>query len=472
MAEPGDRRSRTDASGAAALIMALAIAAYTAFSVGLFSDGDTSWHLAAGKLILENWSVPDSDPFSYTFKGQPWVAHEWLAEVLMAAAYAVGSWSGLALLFGAAMGTLLLIMGLELRRWLALRHMVIVLVPVLLVLVPFTLARPHVLAWPLLAGWTILLLRAREAGRAPPLPWALLMIAWANLHGSFVMGLVLTAAFALEALVHEEDRRGAFARWSLFGAASAVCALLTPHGIHGFLFPLQVSAMKSLPLIYEWRRTDPAEDWFFVAALAAMLLLLLVRRPRMSPVRMALLAGLVYLSIAHLRHQAVIAILAPLLLAGPLAGEERDQKPKLGRVGALFGVGMLLLAAIRLPLPFERKDSQSQPGAAIERLPAELKGQRVLNTYGFGGPLIMAGIAPFIDGRADMYGDDFKFEHQRIVDGDRGAFARAAGKWGISWTILAPDEELVAVLDRTPSWKRIYADRWAVVHVRTNPPTR
>jgi hypothetical protein len=466
MAERGEKRGRADASAIAALMTAIAIAAYTAFSVGLFSDGDTSWHLAAGRMILDSWSVPDTDPFSYTFKGRPWVAHEWLSEVVMAAAFAAGSWSGLAFLFGAAMGVTLLIIALELRRWLTVRHMIIVLVPILLMLVPFTLARPHVLAWPLLAGWTLLMLRAREKERAPPLPWALLMILWANLHGSFVMGLVLTGAFALEALLHAEDRRRVFLQWGAFGIASALCALLTPHGIHGFLFPLQVSAMKSLPLIYEWRRTDPAQDWFFVTALCAMLLLLLIRRPRVSPVRLVLLGGLVYLSIAHLRHQAVIAIIAPLLLARPLGREEAAQRLPFRTAAAAFGIGMLLLAAVRLPVPFVRKDSESQPIAAIRSLPAELRSQRVLNTYSFGGPLIIAGIEPFIDGRADMYGDDFKFEHQRIVDGDPEAFARAARQWGVRWTILAPDEELVALLDRSPGWRRIYADRWAVVHLR------
>jgi hypothetical protein len=466
MAEGGKVRVGADASTIAAIIIAAAIAAYTAFSVGLFSDGDTSWHLAAGKLILDTWSVPAADPFSYTFKGKPWIAHEWLAEAIMAAAFAAGSWSGLAFLFGAAMGINLLIMGMELRRWLSPRHMIIVLVPILLVLVPFTLARPHVLAWPLLAGWTVLLLRARQAGRAPPLPWALLMIAWANLHGSFVVGLVLTGAFALEALAHEKDRRQALIGWGAFGAASALCALLTPHGIYGFLFPLQVSAMESLPLIYEWRRTDPEQDWFFVTTLSAMLLLLLVRRPRMSPVRLLLLGGLVYLSIAHLRHQALIAILAPLLLAQPLGREEAEHRLPLRTAAAAFALAMLALAAFRLPIPFVRKDSGSQPLGAIQGLPAELRSQRVLNTYGMGGPLIMAGIEPFIDGRADMYGDAFKFEHQRIVDGDAEAFARAARQWDIKWTILAPDEELVALLDRTPGWTRIHADRWAVVHLR------
>jgi hypothetical protein len=183
-------------------------------------------------------------------------------------------------------------------------------------------------------------------------------------------------------------------------------------------------------------------------------------------VRVVLLAGLVYLSIAHLRHQAVLGILAPLLLAQPFGREASGAGLRLRVVAAGFALAMLALAAVRLPVPFARQQGGSQPIAAIQRLPSELRGQRVLNTYGFGGPLIMAGIKPYIDGRADMYGDDFKFEHQRIVDGDAQAFARAVRQWGIGWTILAPDEELVASLDKATGWKRLYGDRWAVVHVR------
>jgi hypothetical protein len=255
-------------------------------------------------------------------------------------------------------------------------------------------------------------------------------------------------------------------RWGLFGAASLACALLTPHGFHGLLFPLQVSAMKSLPLIYEWRRTDPALDWLFLTALASMLLLLLLRRPRISPVRLLLLGGLVYLSLAHLRHQPVLALLAPLLLARPLSNGRSEETMPLRSMLIVLALGLLAVSAFRLSVPVRRDDSGSQPLTAINRLPAELRARPVLNTYGFGGPLIRAGIPPFIDGRADMYGDAFKFEHQRIVDGDAAALERAVRRWDIKWTILAPEEELVALLDRTPGWRRIYADRWAVVHVR------
>ena len=38
-------------------------------------------------------------------------------------------------------------------------------------LLPFMLARPHVLAWALLAIWVVALLRARESGGRLVWPW-------------------------------------------------------------------------------------------------------------------------------------------------------------------------------------------------------------------------------------------------------------------------------------------------------------
>lgn len=452
------------------LLFALAVAAYLAFAPALFNDGDTSWHLGAGKLILDTMSVPDTDPFSFTFAGRPWIAHEWLAEVMMAAAFAAASWGGLAVLTAGAVASLLMLLGAELRRWLPVSRVIIALTLVTATLAPFILARPHVLAWPILAGWTILLLRAREQHRAPSPFAALPMLLWANLHGSFVLGLFLAGCFAFEALLREQNRYRTFIDWAGFGLTALLLSLLTPHGLHGLLYPLQVSSMKALPLIMEWRRTDVFRDWPFVAIVIGTAALVLIRRPQLSPVRLILLAAVLYLAFSHVRHQPLVAILGALLLAEPLS---RSQHTTLPRATAdrkawplALGIGLLLIAAVRIPVALPRQDSASNPIAAIRSLPADLLGRPVFNSYGFGGPLILHGVRPYIDGRGDMYGDAFMLEHQRIILGDTVAFGRAADKWGIGWTLLAPDDPLVAALDRSAQWERRYADQWAVVHAR------
>jgi hypothetical protein len=463
---PSPLKSPAIRSGAAMIAFLLVVATYLAFSQAIFNDGDTSWHLAAGKLILDRLSVPHSDPFSFTFFGEPWIAHEWLAEVALAGALNSAAWAGVALLVAAAVAALMLIVSVEIGRWLPPQRVLAVLAALFAILGPFVLARPHVLAWPVLAGWTLILLRAREADRAPPLAWALLMLLWANLHGSFVMGLLLIGVFGLEALLATADRRRILLGWGSFGTASLFAALLTPHGPEGLLFPLQVSAMETLPLIAEWRATSLSEDKLFLLVIAATLVLLLYRRPRISMVRLGLLALLLFLAVTHARHQPVLAIIGVLILVKPLSrGATAPSAPPLKPLLLAGFSAFIVLAAVRLWIPLQRGDGATYPLSAIRSLPQELRSRPLLNSYSFGGPLILHGVRPFIDGRADLYGDRFVLGHHRIMGGDMAAFDAVSRKWGVRWTILEPGEPLVPLLDRKPGWRRFYADRWAVVHV-------
>jgi len=442
-----------------------AIVAAIAFSPAVFNDGDTSWHIVAGQWILRHQAVPTTDPFSFTFAGAPWHAHEWLAEVVMAALFALGGWTALAVMTAAALAALLLIIGRDAIRLLKPVHAVAIVVAVALVLMPFVVARPHVLAWPILATWTVLLLDAREKNRAPPLPLALLMIVWANLHASFLLGLGIAAFFALEALVYDGNRAKTLKEWGLFGLAALAACLVAPHPVSGLLYPLQVSQMQSLPLIGEWRATDLRQSPAFAIALVAAAATGIALRSRISPLRLLLLAGLGYLAIKHARHQPVFIIVGSLVL---IKGFGRARAPTASDGSALWKAGIIVvvvIAAVRATIPVERPDSDSNPLTAMAHIPPQLRNEPVLNSYAFGGSLILAGIRPYIDGRGDMYGDPFMFEHQRLMRGNMQEFRRAALRSQIKWTIISPLDPLSRSLDREPGWHRIYADRWAVIHV-------
>ena len=72
---------------AAAWIAGLAMLTLVLFNPAVLNDGDTFSHVAAGGWMLDHRAVLHQDPFSATRAGAPWVAHEWLSEVLLAAAY-------------------------------------------------------------------------------------------------------------------------------------------------------------------------------------------------------------------------------------------------------------------------------------------------------------------------------------------------------------------------------------------------
>ena len=133
----------------------------------------------------------------------------------------------------------------------------------------------------------------------------------------------------------------------------------------------------------------------------------------------------------------------------------------------LLALALLVVAAIglRLELPVDVASRHRQPLAAIGHVPAEVRGQRVFNYYNFGGPLIFSGIRPFIDGRADMYGDAFLEEYIAAQDGDPAAIDRVFRRYDIGWTIMPPRSPIVALL-RKRGWTQLHADERAVIQLR------
>jgi hypothetical protein len=450
--------------------LVLLVFAYVACSQSIFNDGDAYWPVGTGRWILDHWSIPVADPFSFTARGNAWTSHEWLSEILMAVAFGAGSWAGIGILFGAAVAATLLLVGLELKRFMRPLHAVAAVVLLFILLQPSLLARPHVLAWPMVTAWTLVLLRARAAHRAPPLAAVLLMLVWANVHASFAIGLVMVLFFALEALIEEGDRKQVIVRWGAFGLVSLLVTLANPSGLQGLLYAFQVSAMKTLPLISEWRSSSLSKDPLFFGMTALATLAVLLRRPRIPFPRLLLIAALFYLALAHARHQALFAIIS-LLLVAPAFGKDGTRERETGSEKSAYRAvaiiaALFVISALRLAIAIPHKDSPVFPGRAIASVPEALRSQPVLNAYDFGGALIFNGIAPFIDGRADMYGDAHTANAYAIERGDARRFASAVDKWNIRWAILHPTERLVAVLDRSPGWQRIYADKYAAIYTR------
>ena len=100
--------------------LAAAVIGYAVFLFApqVLNDGDTYSHIATGEWILLNSAVPTTDPFSYTFVGAPWVAHEWLSEVIMTLAFRVGGWNAVLILFAGATALAIGLLARHLARWL------------------------------------------------------------------------------------------------------------------------------------------------------------------------------------------------------------------------------------------------------------------------------------------------------------------------------------------------------------------
>jgi hypothetical protein len=442
----------------------------------LLSDPDTYSHIALGRWILDHHSVPTTDPFSANFRGAHWVAFEWLSQISFAGAHAVGGWLGVVALTAAAVATALgLLTRFLLREWQPNAVLVAVLCAFLLT-APHILARPHVLALPVMVAWIATLIRAVDTRAAPPWHALPLMMLWANLHGSFTFGLAMIAPIACDALWRAtgSERAVVFRQWFLFALLALGAACLNPYGPEMILVTFRTVALgAALTTVAEWRSQDFTHLGAFEIIMLGTFGFALFRGVTLPWLRIVMLFGVLHLALSQVRHADLLGLLAPIFLARPLAEQFKaiaaDGPPLAIRHGMLLPIAVLAalagataLASLRGIAPAAR----ITPENAIQSVQLAKAGP-VLNDYDFGGYLDFVGIAPFIDGRAELYGERYMLRHDRALSlQNLPDFMRLLDEYRIQATLLAPSTPAVGLLDRLPDWKRAYADDVAVVHVR------
>ena len=451
-----------------ALFAGLAAFALAAFSPGILNDGDTYWHIRAGEWMLAQGAVLRADIFSRSVAGAPWHTQEWLAEILMALSWRAG-WPGVHLLTASAAGTMAATVAFFVRKRIDLVPALLMVVLGLCCVTGSLLARPHILSLPLLAIWTAGLVIAREKNSAPSWWLVAVMPLWANLHGSFVFGLALAGALTVEAVIESKDRKQAALGWGLFLLAATASAVVTPFGLDTLIFPLKLSAMQGIAHIGEWQASDFSQLSPFAIALLAMLFVLGGGKVKMAPFRLLILLGLVWLALSHARHQMLAGVVAPILLAPSFATAwpaKNENQPPLFAV--LAGLAMMVLVFARLAVPVTRGDDPVSPVSALAHVPHFVRETPVVNDYSFGGYLIWNGVKPFIDSRADLYGDIFLQNYAAIISPDKDALAATLAQQHARWTIFPARAPVVKLLDAMPGWRRFYSDKLATVHVREN----
>ena len=467
----------------AAMPWLVAIAVYLLLMVlgnRLLGDADTYWHITLGRLILEHRALPTGEALSQTVHATHWVAYEWLSQIAYAAAYALGGWVAVAALTAAAAAAAFGLLARYLLKYWQPTPTLAAVLAALVLTSPHIMARPHVLALPLMVTWIAALIRAVDTAR-PPLWWLIpLMTLWANLHGSFIFGLAMTAVIAGEAiwLAPAPLRRGAAKHWIAFAALALGAACVNPYGPELILATIRILSLgQALSLIVEWRPHDFSKLGSYEIVVLAAMGLALWRGVRLPPFRILMLLGLLHFSLAQSRHADLLGMLAPLLLARPLALQfaalaATESVAALRRPWLAAAAGLALAGAVTGTSAARDSIAPAAaitPANAVNALTGVTRGP-ILNDYALGGYLDFVGIAPFIDGRTELYGEAFVVRYHRAVNLENLAdFLRLLDENRIEATLLLPATPAVALLDRLPDWRRVYADDVAVVHVR-HPP--
>lgn len=476
----------------------------------LFRDPGTFFHTVMGEQIWHSFQLPRTDPFSLTHGGRPWIAQQWLGEVLMYLTYACAQWDGLLLVTV----TLLAFLSAWLFRRL---HSAGLSLSLSLLIIAFYLAagshhyhvRPH-MASLLLFGITFARLSDYEAGRLKA--WRLwllvpLFILWTNLHGAVIGGLgtlgLAIAGWALSEIFLGISPVKNWKEWGiLLGLllAGISSVLVNPYG---WQMPQVWLAIMNSPAVHQTMEEHAslirAGTWpilllafFYVAALLGTL----PQRPRVT-----WLLPLVWLYLAWSRNRngPFFALAATLALADlfPHVRWAKWFSQKGSRIFALrapapaTGLGfrpvlpaLLLLAAglglqagsVRAPLLGHGWVEMNRNYWPVDFL-AELKscasgpGTPILNDMRFGGFLLFQDrrFRVFIDDRCELYGDQFLLEY---ATAQPAQIAKWIERYGFEIALAEPDSALDRYLRGQRQWKLRSRSPAAALYRRTGqaPP--
>lgn len=448
----------------------------------LLNDPDSYWHIVVGQWIVDHRAFPTRDPFSFTFAGAPWIAKEWLSQLLYAGAHAIAGWTGMVVLAAACVALAFALLTRFLMDDLRPPYAILFTAAAFMLAAAHVVARPHALAFPVMIAWVGGLVRAADGERTPPL-WLLpLMTLWANLHGEFTFGIMMVGAVGLDAIVSAPAAgRLRIARaWVGFGLLTLVAACITPYGWQSMLMTVRILDLgPALSIINEWKPADFSHLGGFELVILLGFGAALWRGVTLPPVRILIFLGLIHMALSHARSAELFGLIAPLVIARPLAVQfphiraEPREHAGAGTLAKLAAAMVAVLALVTVPVAAAlhyAPGPQITPAAAVAAL--EKAGvSRVLNDYNFGGYLVYRGIPTFIDGRTELYGGAFVDRYYNAITlSDLGEFEHLLKQYRIEATLLPPDDAAVAYLDRMPGWHRLYSDAIAVVHVRNATP--
>jgi hypothetical protein len=487
------RRWLIPSYGAILALAALATALLLRGARMFAHDGDGARHIRLGREILDGGQVLRADVLSHTRAGDPIVLHEWLSEVALAGADIAAGLPGVAvlaaLLFTVAVwGVYRSAEELGAPRPLALGACLLALLLHAIHLLP----RPHLFTTALAAVYMLLLLRFARTDRwSVLLPLPLLMVAWANLHGGFLLGFVLIGAFLAGALLGSSELAAGRRAARPLGVVLVACvaaSLVTPHGFELWTYTTGHLGTDDflLSVTEEFRSIDFHQGYgrAFLVVLFAGPGLWMTGRVRVS----WLGAGLYLFFAASALHSArniPLSALATLpwlavwaqealesgggaatSLLARLRRMDRDDRSLRPWGWALAGIGLVAWALGPGAARYQF-DPAVFPVRAVERLDGIGTSGHVFNQMHWGGYLLYAApeIPVFIDGQTDFYGEELAREYLVAVNGQAG-WRDVLDRHGVEWTLIGARQPLVQLLALDREWSPVYTDRVAVVYRR------
>jgi hypothetical protein len=437
--------------------------------------------LAMPVLLSLVVALPGVDTWTFTIEGMPWLDQQWLAQVVFSVVHAIGGWELLFILrAGLVAAALALLLAAMIERGAPPR------VAAMLALLAFLLAAPALALRPQLFAIVIFcallwIASVRWWRRYLDVVAVLLVVLWANVHGSFVLAPLVLGYVWLEDVVRDRPWRRSLAVL-LAGTAATV---VNPFGIGVWSYAASIGVDPVIrETVSEWQRTSPLTipGALFYASLIAMVVFLLVQRRTKDQVVLTdwlWVAGWGLIGAWAERGLAWWPFAAAFIAAGIIGRSigysgEPAAGPRPNRLNAI--VAVVLGAVVVLALPWWRPAdpltgrqgllSYAPSGLAQALAVAAEPGARVFTQQTWASWLEWAvpDARYFLDSRFELFPTSVFTVYEVIARGGDPALAQLEGL-GVDIVIVAPSSPLVATLDAA-GWRRAYEDGDGAVFMR------
>lgn len=221
------------------------------FALRRLDDFDTWWHMASGRWILQNHTVPHVDTLSFTVPQNEWINLQWLYDVLLVVVWNIGGASLLVIASAACFVATFALLSRHLGRHLGAVTSTLLMVWVAMTVNERFLIRPEMASFPLLAAVQLVLTDGKTNPRR--LRWLVpLMVLWVNMHSLFILGMGAIALAIAASLVAglpllpggwrrdtawPTEARRELLRW---GPAALLATLVNPYFLRAWLFPIEL----------------------------------------------------------------------------------------------------------------------------------------------------------------------------------------------------------------------------------------
>lgn len=450
---------------------------------GFIVDPDVWWHIKVGQDLLRTHHWPTVDPYSFTAAGTPWIAYEWLGEIVLAWMYRPGGVVSLCvflIVFGSVILLSLYWLG-TVRSGNSKASFVSTLFLASLAFASFTL-RPQMFGYLFLVLTLLVLEKSRQGVSWPLWTLPLIFLAWVNTHGSFIIGIGVVGLYLVAGLVSFEAGSVKAAAWTQEQRLRLEKVLLlclavlpiTPYGTQLAVYPFDMAFSQPINVanVNEWRPM-PFEligGKIFLGMVVLFFLLQMFFKFSWRLEELLLVAGGTAMACLHVRFILLfVPFCAPVfatMLARWIPAYDQRKDKYIANAVLMAGVVAAMIHYFPSRAAIDKKVAETYPVAALEYLRAHPIPGKMLDYYGFGGYLVFAGQPVFIDGRGDLYERSGVFGDYVHLNEFAMGSENILRNYGIDVCLLGTKQSLAAVLAANPGWRRVYIDDTSIILVR------